>query len=198
MWVLGENDQIQRAQERWLKRCKMWIISPVISEMPIFPLSKDSVIQVLIRWVLTEVAGVCGGVDLPKEYQTFSVGSQQPQVRHFYGLAWSEPVCLRAALQSTMDPLSVSSRLKCCLYHLPVKTNTAGWRSSALPWPVPAHTQLLLFSLGLHWDRGCSTNTSSETRAPGICFRDTTSSSPSHFAAWAENYNSAHKQLWLL
>lgn len=103
----------------------MWIISPVISEMPIFPLSKDSVIQVLIRWVLTEVAGVCGGVDLPKEYQTFSVGSQQPQVRHFYGLAQSEPVCLRAALQSTMGPLSVSSRLKCCLYHLPVKTNTA-------------------------------------------------------------------------
>lgn len=155
----------------------MRIISPVISEMPIFPLSKDSVIQVLIRWVLTEVPGVCGGVDLSKEYQTFSVGSQQPQVRHFYGLAWSEPVCLRAALQSTMDPLSVSSRLKCCLHHLPVKTNTA---DEGAQHCHGSPCSLLLFSLGLHWDRGCSTNTSSETRAPGICFRDTTSSSPSH------------------
>lgn len=151
----------------------MWIISLVISEMPIFHLSKDSVIQVLIRWVLTGVPGVCGGGDLPKEYQSFSVGSQKPQVSHFHELAWIwacvPECCLAGWTFSVLAPewnAAFSTFLR---------------RQTQLVKLWHCHGQSLLTPssffkprLALHWERGCSTNMSSETRAPGICFRDRT------------------------
>lgn len=141
----------------------------------LFPKSQSSKFS-LDKYLEGCLGSVEGRISL-KSSILLLVGSQKLQVSHFYSTGWHESEPCRAPW--TLAVLALDRNAGFTIFPWR-QTQLVKVLSTAVASPYSHPAGFFRPSLGLCWECGCSTNTSSETRPPGICFRDRTRSSPSH------------------